>query len=71
MNRAANTISWRDNAVKVNDALAGEDIAFEPFADGLYRVHFYRFTIGLFDVRGEHPKFVSLPREARMRTAHR
>ena len=71
VNRAANTISWRDNAVKVNDALAGEDIAFEPFADGLYRVHFYRFTIGLFDVRGEHPKFVSLPREARMRTAHR
>lgn len=64
VNRAANTISWSGKEVKVNDALGGETIAFEPFADGLYRVHFYRFTIGLFDVRGERPKLISLPREA-------
>ena len=64
VNRAANTISWRNTAVKVNDALAGEDIGLEPFADGLYRVHFYRFTIGLFDARGETAKLVGLPRIA-------
>jgi putative transposase len=64
VNRAANTISWRDSVVKVNDALGGEDIALEPFAEGLYRVHFYQFTIGLFDARAEKPKFVSLPRNA-------
>lgn len=64
VNRAAHTISWHDKAVKVNDALDGEDIAFEPFDDGLFRVHFYDFTIGLFDVRGEKPKFQSLPRDA-------
>jgi putative transposase len=64
VNRAANTISWRDQAVKVNDALAGEDIGFEPIGDGLYRVHFCAFTIGLFDVRGEKPQFLNLPRDS-------
>jgi putative transposase len=63
VNRAANTISWNDTPVKVNDALAGEDIAFEAIDDDLYRVHFYKFTIGLFDVRGDRPKFIDLPRD--------
>ena len=64
VNRAANTISWSGEEVKINDALGGQNIAFEPYEDGLFRVHFYRFTIGLFDVRGARPKLIGLPREA-------
>lgn len=62
VNAAANTMSWRDNVVKVNDALGGEDIAFEPVADGVWLVHFYRYPIGFFDER--KLKLVSLERES-------
>lgn len=62
VNAAANTISWRNNVVKVNDALGGEDIAFEPVDDGLWRIHFYKFVIGVFDERTL--KMLSLEREA-------
>ena len=64
VNRAASTISWGGRVVKVNDALGGEDLAFEPVDDGLWRVHFYRFNIGLFDERGVVPRFFSVPRES-------
>lgn len=63
VNARANTITWRSVDVKVNDALGGEDIAFEPIDDGLYRVHFFRFPIGLLDERGKRPKLWSLSRE--------
>jgi len=62
VNAAASTMSWRDKAVKVNGALGGEDIAFEPIADGVWLVHFYRYPIGYFDER--KLKLISLERES-------
>ena len=58
------TISWRDHSVKVNDALGGETLGFEPYDDGKYRVHFYDFVIGHFDERATCPRLSSVERHA-------
>ncbi len=62
VNSAAHTISWRDKVVKVNDALSGEDIAFEPVDEGVWCVYFYDYAIGLLQEHDPKPKFVSMPR---------
>lgn len=64
VNAAAATFSWRDTPVKINDALGGEDIGLEPIDEGLWRVHFYRYAIGLLDERGRKPCLLGLALEA-------
>lgn len=44
-------ISWRDHAIFISAAFAGQTIALEPSDDGIWTVHFYRFTIGKVDER--------------------
>jgi transposase InsO family protein len=58
------TISWRNQPVKVNDALANETLGFEPYDDGKYRVHFYGFVIGHFDERASGLHLTSAERPA-------
>jgi len=66
VNAAAGTFSWKDQAIKCNDALGGEVIGFEPTQneDGVWRIHFRSFVIGLFDERQTEPRVISLQREA-------
>jgi transposase InsO family protein len=55
VNRVAGTISWHDKTLKLGAAFTGEDIAFEPIDDGVFRVHFYCHAIGILDERGKRP----------------
>lgn len=44
-------IKWSGESIFVSHALAGQTIALEPTADGIWTVHFRRFRIGRFDER--------------------
>lgn len=52
VNAAKPEFSWRNTRVRFTDALAGHDIAFEPFQEGIWRIHFCGFALGLLDERG-------------------
>jgi hypothetical protein len=58
------TFSWRDEAISLTKALGGEQVGLEPIDDGLWRIHFYGFAVGLFDERLSTPSVTSLPRDA-------
>lgn len=55
--------SWRDEMISLTVALGGEQIGLEPVDDGLWRIHFYSFAIGLFDERPTRPVVFSIPRD--------
>jgi len=40
----------------ISHALAGQTIALEPSEDGIWKVHFYRFGLGMVDEKNK--KFV-------------
>lgn len=44
-------ISWRDQPIFISEAFAGQIVGLEPTDDGIWTVHFYRFTIGKIDER--------------------
>lgn len=48
---SSGTFSWRDHAVRLTEALAGEYIGFEPVDDGLWLVYFATVAIARFDER--------------------
>jgi transposase InsO family protein len=56
------TFSWRNQPIDLSEALSGERIALEPVDDGLWRIHFHEFAVGLFDETGSRPIVTSLPR---------
>lgn len=61
------TISWRNRALFVSEALAGEDVAFEAVDDGIWTLFFASVALGRFDDRQRrlHPiATVSLGRSA-------
>ena len=45
------TVSWRDRALYLAEALAGEDIAFEEVDDAIWTVWFATLRIARFDER--------------------
>jgi putative transposase len=45
------TMTWRGAKVFVSKVLAHEPIGLEPMADGLWRVWYSRYAVGLFDER--------------------
>jgi transposase InsO family protein len=63
------TFSWHDRPVKISEALGKEDIGLEPIDDGLWRIHFYRYVIGLFDERRGKPVVTSIVKK-RGRVVH-
>lgn len=62
VNRACPAFSWRSQAIRINDALAGEDLGFEEIEDGLWRICFRRFALGLLDERRSSPMILTLAR---------
>lgn len=44
-------VSWRDQSIFISEVFAGHRIGLEPTDDGIWTVHFYRFTIGKIDER--------------------
>jgi len=54
------TFTWKDTPVKCNDALGTEDIGLEPFEDGLWRIHFRKFVLGLLDERAHRARVIGL-----------
>lgn len=44
-------ISWRDHAIFISEAFAGQRVGLEPTDEGIWTVHFYRFVIGKLDER--------------------
>ena len=45
------TAVFRGHIVQISSALGGQRVAFEPMADGVWRLHFYNLVIGSFDER--------------------
>jgi len=44
-------ISWHDRAIFISQSFGGQTVGLEPTDDGIWTVHFYRFTIGKVDER--------------------
>jgi transposase InsO family protein len=61
VDRAGN-ISWRAKRVHASGALIGETLGLEEIEDGLWRVHFFGFSVGLLDERREDPKIIGVNR---------
>lgn len=53
-------ITWHNQPVFVSKALAGEEVALEPVEDGLWRIQFWGFVVGLLDERTPQPTVKSL-----------
>jgi hypothetical protein len=45
------TVSWKNAALFIATALAGEDVAFEEIDDGLWTLHFATLTLARYDER--------------------
>lgn len=45
------TVSWHNAALFITGVLDGEDIGFEPIADGVWTLHFGHVVIGQYDER--------------------
>lgn len=57
---ASGRFSWKGHLSALSKVLHLERVGFEPLDEGLWRIHFYDFVLGLFDERRPTPQVVGL-----------
>ena len=63
--RECGTMRWWSHSIFVGRALVGEPIGLQPLGDGVWRVWFYGYPVGLFDERKRKiGKLDQLPQQA-------